>query len=1104
MATASTTTISFAPRPNICEIGGQGVILPIIPGEQEWDKIARGFIYLLMLGWCFLGVAIVSDIFMEAIEAVTSKRRIWRLKNGQEITTKVWNDTVANLSLMALGSSAPEIMLNVVEICLRDFFSGDLGPSTIVGSAAFNLMVIIAVCVMVIPEGESRTIKSVEAFLVTAVFSIFAYVWMVFILSATTPDIVTIPEAIITLLMFPVLISTAYAADVGMFNCRQVEEDEEDDNFKYIQSKVMEAGYDLTSDETKMLAKMKTAELGGGKSWAAARVDASPVRGHGIPEQDLTLGFITSKYCFSPEINVMTLTVGKFGKKELVEKTKVEFEFRTCDGNNMRADDRDYNYVSTLCEIPAGEEYAEITVTREPGMPGQKETVNGSHLDAKKVSQDVAPTNYFYVEIVAATKLPAHPHHAEKRRASKMGTEEEEPEHPKGVPLHIAPEMRRTQVAIAEINGRGRLRMETNEVDVPCPEQNTECQIKVRRIGGSQDTICCQYYAEEDTAKAGMDFETVEDELTFRDGVMEQIIKVPIMKKMDPASKEQFTVILAEIPGRPPILVEGQRMCTGTIYDEDKSERVVETNKVLRALDSTFNVAAVIDNARDWADQFAAAFNPKGGDEEDAEEATVTEWTMHFIALPWKILFAFTPPPSYCGGWLCFFVALFMIGAVTVFIGDLATLIGCVMNINSSITAITIVALGTSLPDTFASKVAAVEDPTADAAIGNVTGSNSVNVFLGLGLPWVIGSIYWSVNGKNTEWIYKYPEQHIAYPNGGLVVLAGDLSFSVATFTMCALTVLGVIWYRRTAFEAELGGPVGVKTNTSIFLVLLWVFYVSMASWKVINGNVPAGKCIMAVFVGLLALVMGMSIVSAAINFHHYHSEKRRNEFKELFEEIQAAHDEAIGIVPLGSMSMEERKRLSKLNAQKAKGKGSQLTAGGDRRGSQKITSQGSIIDPLLQVAPALAEGLRMKMPEAVVALRKHLDALNVVCTSLESNVEIVSGEAGSRPGRTLAVPGGAEITKIDSVDPQAMEKSGANARSGKKEGRTPDSARGGADAGDGEEDGDDGNDATKKKGTVTSIKKKRLKKKAPDAQVDSSPIGDDENQDLLEIDKEQ
>jgi solute carrier family 8 (sodium/calcium exchanger) len=52
------------------------------------------------------------------------------------------------------------------------------------------------------------------------------------------------------------------------------------------------------------------------------------------------------------------------------------------------------------------------------------------------------------------------------------------------------------------------------------------------------------------------------------------------------------------------------------------------------------------------------------------------------------------------------------------------------------------VALGTSLPDLFASRAAAMNEKYADNAIGNITGSNSVNVFLGLGLPWLIASIY--------------------------------------------------------------------------------------------------------------------------------------------------------------------------------------------------------------------------------------------------------------------------------------------------------------------------------------------------------------------------
>ncbi len=56
-----------------------------------------------------------------------------------------------------------------------------------------------------------------------------------------------------------------------------------------------------------------------------------------------------------------------------------------------------------------------------------------------------------------------------------------------------------------------------------------------------------------------------------------------------------------------------------------------------------------------------------------------------------------------------------------------------------------------SLADTFASKVAAIQDDTADNSVGNVTGSNAVNVFLGIGIAWSIAGIYWESQGLNFE-----------------------------------------------------------------------------------------------------------------------------------------------------------------------------------------------------------------------------------------------------------------------------------------------------------------------------------------------------------------
>lgn len=73
----------------------------------------------------------------------------------------------------------------------------------------------------------------------------------------------------------------------------------------------------------------------------------------------------------------------------------------------------------------------------------------------------------------------------------------------------------------------------------------------------------------------------------------------------------------------------------------------------------------------------------------------------------WKVLFALVPPSGLWGGGPCFFASLTFIGIVTFVVGEVATVLGCVLNIKESVAAITIVALGTSLPDTFASKTAA-------------------------------------------------------------------------------------------------------------------------------------------------------------------------------------------------------------------------------------------------------------------------------------------------------------------------------------------------------------------------------------------------------------
>lgn len=147
-----------------------------------------------------------------------------------------------------------------------------------------------------------------------------------------------------------------------------------------------------------------------------------------------------------------------------------------------------------------------------------------------------------------------------------------------------------------------------------------------------------------------------------------------------------------------------------------------------------------------WCAQFKKALilGPALDSEEgDIDEIDGEEAFYHFTGMGWKLLFATIPPPKYCNGWAAFWGSLFWIGVVTVLVLEFGTMIGCCFMIPSSVTAITVVALGTSLPDTFASVTAARQSKFADSAVGNITGSNSVNVFLGLGLPWTFACIYY-------------------------------------------------------------------------------------------------------------------------------------------------------------------------------------------------------------------------------------------------------------------------------------------------------------------------------------------------------------------------
>ena len=113
---------------------------------------------------------------------------------------------------------------------------------------------------------------------------------------------------------------------------------------------------------------------------------------------------------------------------------------------------------------------------------------------------------------------------------------------------------------------------------------------------------------------------------------------------------------------------------------------------------------------------------------------------------------------------------------------------------------------------------AARKEKYADEAVGNVTGSNSVNVFLGLGLPWVVATTFESL---------KYGDEE-GYE--GYFVPALSLGFNVIVFGALALICLAFLMIRRAMLGGELGGSNPFRAISCGFLIFLWLIYVLMVS----------------------------------------------------------------------------------------------------------------------------------------------------------------------------------------------------------------------------------------------------------------------------------
>lgn len=871
----------------------KGVILPIWePQDPSFgDKIARATVYFVAMVYMFLGVSIIADRFMSSIEVITSQEKEITIKkpNGEtsKTTVRIWNETVSNLTLMALGSSAPEILLSVIEVCGHNFTAGDLGPSTIVGSAAFNMFIIIALCVYVVPDGETRKIKHLRVFFVTAAWSIFAYTWLYIILSVISPGVVEVWEGLLTFFFFPICVVFAWVADRRLLFYKYVykryragkqrgmiiehegdrpaskteiemdgkvvnshvdnfldgalvlevdERDQDDEEARREMARILKelkqkhpekeieqlielANYQVLSQQQKSRAfyRIQATRLmtGAGNilkrhaaDQARKAVSMHEVNTEGSENDPVSKVFFEQgTYQCLENCGTVALTIIRRGG-DLTNTVLVDF--RTEDGTANAGSD--YEFTEGTVVFKPGETQKEIRVGIIDDDIFEEDENFLVHLSNVRVSSEASEDGILEANHISSLACLGSPCTA--------------------------------TVTIFDDDHAGIFTFEEPVTHVS--ESIGIMEVKVLRTSGARGNVIVPYKTIEGTARGGgEDFEDTCGELEFQNDEIVKIITIRIFDREEYEKECSFSLVLEE----PKWMRRGTKggFTLSDEYDdkqpltskEEEERRIAEMGRPILGehtrleviIEESYEFKSTVDKlikktnlalvvgTNSWREQFIEAITVSAGEDDDDDDCgeeklpSCFDYVMHFLTVFWKVLFAFVPPTEYWNGWACFIVSILMIGLLTAFIGDLASHFGCTIGLKDSVTAVVFVALGTSVPDTFASKVAATQDQYADASIGNVTGSNAVNVFLGIGVAWSIAAIYHAANGEQFR------------------VSPGTLAFSVTLFTIFAFINVGVLLYRRRPeIGGELGGPRTAKLLTSCLFVLLWLLYIFFSS----------------------------------------------------------------------------------------------------------------------------------------------------------------------------------------------------------------------------------------------------------------------------------
>jgi len=186
------------------------------------------------------------------------------------------------------------------------------------------------------------------------------------------------------------------------------------------------------------------------------------------------------------------------------------------------------------------------------------------------------------------------------------------------------------------------------------------------------------------------------------------------------------------------------------------------------------------------------------------------------------------------------------------------------LHISNLVIGLTIVAFGTSAPELFINLFASLKG-TTDIAIGNIVGSNIVNIFLILGIS---SAIYPLKVSKGTVWkeipmsllaallIFIMANDTMIDNSGHNYISRGEGMILIAFFIIFLYYISGLIKNGNTN-DTNTAPPKEYSTRMSVLLLLLGLLGLIAGGQIIINSSVK-----IATALGLSSALIGLTIVA--------------------------------------------------------------------------------------------------------------------------------------------------------------------------------------------------------------------------------------------------